>query len=103
VGSKKRARTARREADRTLRKDVKTRQRLVEAAPGGAADRPLTVRSTSVIEVEARSLPCVQCGGELDLRQHAASGPLLRVVKLVCRICHTPREVWFRVEPALAN
>ena len=99
----KRARTERRQADRSLRKEVTVRQRLTAAAPGGAPDRPLVVSSASVIDGRARSLPCAQCGGELELRHHAAAGAHSRVVKLVCRLCHTARQVWFRIEPALAN
>ena len=102
-GRPKRARTDRRVAERALRKEIKERQQLVAAAPGGAADRPLPVTSASVIDGQARSLRCVQCGGELDLHSHAAPSATLRRVKLVCRLCHTPREAWFRIEPALAN
>ena len=79
------------------------RQRLVEAAPGGAADRPLVVNTPAIIDGRARSEPCVHCGGELDLRSHAAEGPVLRVAKLVCRLCHAPRAIWFRIEAVQAN
>ena len=99
----KRPRTERREAARALRKDIGARQRLVAAGPGGAADRPLLVASASVIEGRARSVPCIQCGGELDLRQHSAEDATLRLVKLVCRLCHAPRELWFKIEPPAAN
>jgi hypothetical protein len=99
----KRPRSERRQAERALRKDIGARQRLAAAGPGGAADRPLVVSSASVIEGRARSVPCIQCGGELDLRQHGAEGATLRLVKLVCRLCHAPRELWFRIEPPAAN
>ncbi len=89
--------------ERALRKEVGVRERLAAAAPGGAADRPLVVASASVIEGRARSVPCIQCGGELDLRQHRAGSGALRVVALVCRLCHAPREIWFKIEPAAAN
>jgi hypothetical protein len=86
-----------------LRKEVNVRQRLTAAAPGGAADRPLVVSSAAVVDGRARSEPCIQCGGELDLRNHSAEGATLRLVTLVCRLCHTPRSIWFRIESTLAN
>ena len=103
AGKPKRERNDRRAAERTLRKEVNVRQRLISAAPGGGADRPLVVSSASIVEGSARSEPCAHCGGELDLRSHAAEGPTLRVVTLVCRLCHAPRALWFRIEPVRAN
>ena len=102
----KRSRTDRRAAERALRKEVVERQRLAAAAPGGARDRPIVVATVAVIEPMARSTPCVQCGGELELREHAAPADgqgRLRLIKLVCRLCHTPRELWFAIEPLRAN
>jgi hypothetical protein len=103
VPKPKRSRTERRAAERALRKDVVARERLSAAAPGGARDRPLVVTSVSVIESMARSTPCIQCAGELELRDHAAPSGTLRVVRLVCRLCHAPREIWFKVEPPLLS
>jgi hypothetical protein len=102
----KRSRTERRETERALRKEVVARERLSASAPGGAADRPMIVVTASVIESIARSTPCVQCGGELELRDHAApaeTGGKLRRVRLTCRLCHAPRELWFKVEAPLPS
>jgi hypothetical protein len=102
----KRPRTARRQAERAVRKQVVGRQKLVAAGPGGAADRAVKVTSASVVEGQARSMPCIQCGGELQLQDHRAGGDpqgQLRVVHLSCRLCHAPRAIWFRVEPPRAN
>jgi hypothetical protein len=99
----KRSRTERRAAERALRKEVLARERLAAAAPGGARDRPIVVATVSVIESMARSTPCVQCGGELELRDHAAPEAKLRLVRLVCRLCHAPREIWFSIEVPQAN
>jgi hypothetical protein len=102
----KRARTERREQERGLRKEVRAVERLASQAPGGAPDRPLVVTSAAVIEVQARSTPCPQCGGTLDLRRHDAvveAGQSLRVVELLCRLCHAPRRLYFRVDAPLAN
>jgi hypothetical protein len=102
----KRSRTERRETERALRKEVKERERLSAAAPGGGRDRPIIVPSASVVETMARSTPCVQCGGELELKDHAAPPEgqgKLRLARLVCRLCHAPREIWFAIELPLAN
>jgi hypothetical protein len=99
----RRARTNRRVAERALRKTVAERQRLAAAAPGGSRDHPLVVTSASVVEGQARSTPCVQCGGELQLEKHDAEAGDLRVVHLVCRLCHAPRALWFRIEPPLSS
>jgi hypothetical protein len=102
----KRSRTERREAERVLRKEVVVREKLAATAPGGARDRPLVVVSASVIESMARSTPCVQCGGELSLQDHAAPADgqgRLRVCRMICRLCHAPRELWFTVETPLPS
>lgn len=102
----KRSRTERRQAERALRKDVVSRERLAAAAPGGARDRPIVVASASVIDSMARSTPCVQCAGALELRAHDApadAGGKLRLCRLICRLCHVPRELWFRVEAPLPS
>lgn len=102
----KRPRTERRAEERAQRKLVRERERLAAAAPGGAPDRPIAVSSASVIEGHARSTPCAQCGGELDLRDHAAEihgGRALRVTRMICRTCHAPRALWFRIEATLPS
>jgi hypothetical protein len=102
----RRARTARREAERELRKDVHRREKLAEAAPGGSPEHALTVTSASVVEGRARSIPCVQCGGTLDIEAHDAEvrgGEVLRVVRVICRLCHVRRRIWFRVEAPLVS
>ena len=102
----KRSRTERREAERALRKEVVAREKLAASAPGGAPDRPIVVATVSVIESMARSTPCVQCGGELELRDHAAPAEFrgeLRRVRGVCRQCHTPREIWFEIRAPMLS
>src|SRR6185369_9108671 len=100
---KPRPRAERREQERALRRQVVERERLAARAPGGAPDRAIAVASASVVEVQAAAMPCVQCAGELLLQSHAAPpehGGGLRVARLVCRRCHAPREIWFRLELA---
>jgi hypothetical protein len=105
-GKPKRARAARRERQRELRKDVEQRERLAAAAPGGSPEHPIPVSSASVVEGRARSEPCPQCRGTLEVEAHdaeQAAGELLRAVRVVCRLCHVRRRLWFVVQPPLAN
>lgn len=105
-GKPKRARAARREQQRHLQKDVRLRERAAVTAPGGSAAQAITVSSASVVEIRARAIPCVQCGGALDIEAHDAdvqAGELLRVVRAICRLCHTRRQLWFKVDPPRAN
>jgi hypothetical protein len=103
----KRPRSERRAADRGLRKEIDAREKLAAAAPGGAAAHPLVVSSAAVIEGRAGSTPCPQCGGQLDLQRHdAVAGARAgsdRVVRLTCRLCHTPRLIYFRIQAPQAN
>jgi hypothetical protein len=113
AGKPKRARTARREQERDARKQerelrsaVRALETLAANGPGGSRERAIAVASSSVVEVKARATPCIQCGGELDLRHHAADvhgGTQYRTVALVCRRCHAPRTLWFRLGPGPAN
>jgi hypothetical protein len=100
----KRPRSERREADRTLRREIEAREKLALAAPGGGLQHPLVVATAAVIEGRARSTPCPHCGGELELKRHdAAPVPDVRVVQLICRLCHTPRRLYFRIEAPRVN
>jgi hypothetical protein len=101
-----RPRRQRREQERALRKGVRNVERLARQLPGATPETPIEIDAPSVAEVKARSTPCPQCGGELELRgDRADSTPrgVLRELSLVCRLCHAPRTLWFRVTPASAN
>ena len=91
-----RRRTARREAERDLRRLVRERERLAALVPGGAADRPIEVPTSSVIETRTRAMRCPQCEGEYVLDDHQAEHGL-RVVSVTCRQCHVSRRLWFRI------
>jgi hypothetical protein len=96
-----RARRQQREQQRALRKTVRQLERLASELPGGSPERPIDVASASVIETKARAIRCVQCDAiEMELRgDHASSTArgVLRELAMVCRQCHAPRAVWFRV------
>jgi hypothetical protein len=101
----RRARSERRSQERALRKEVRAREKLANLGPGGGPERAYVITSASLVEPTARSIPCIQCGGTLDVTGHAAApdAPLLRIARMVCRLCHTPREIWFRIEAAGPN
>ncbi|HVU52044.1 MAG TPA: hypothetical protein VHL80_15205 [Polyangia bacterium] len=98
-----RPRRQRREQERARRKNVLEVERLARQLPGAAPDRPIEVAAPGVAEIQARATSCPQCGGELELRgDRADSTPrgVLRELSVVCRLCHAPRSLWFRVRPA---
>jgi hypothetical protein len=101
-----RPRRERREHERALRKTVRTTERLATHLPGATPDHPVDVAAPAVVEIRARATPCPQCGGELEVRgDRADSTPrgILREVRVVCRLCHVPRTLWFRVTPRAAS
>ena len=93
---KPRARTVRRIAERDARRLVLVREQLALIQPGGSPERPIEVPSAAVVESRARSKPCPQCEGELEVKDHQREAGL-RVVTLTCRQCHAPRQLWFRI------
>ena len=95
-----------RKEERAVRKAVKRTESLAAQLPGGAPERPIEVSSASVIENKARSVPCPQCRGTLELRADRATSTargVLRELALVCRQCHAPRTLWFRIAATQAN
>ena len=103
---KQRPRTARREQERAARQLVRDRQKLALLEPGGAADRPIEVTSTSVIPVRARGTPCPLCGGTLRLDDETAEtrdGRRLRAAHLRCVSCGVARVIWFHVGSPLPS
>jgi hypothetical protein len=53
-----------------------------------------------------RNKPCIQCAGDLELRGDRATSTargVLREIALVCRCCHAPRTLWFRIVSPAAN
>jgi hypothetical protein len=95
-----RPRRQRREQERALRAAVKRVERLAEELPGGTPERPIEVASSSVIEPQARATRCPQCASELEIRaDRAESTPrgVLRAIDVICRRCHAPRTLWFRI------
>ncbi len=97
--SGKRPRTARREAERAMKKLVQDREKLALLSAGGSRERPIEITSSAVIEVRVENLPCPQCGGQYRVREHEAPAPALRRVDVTCRQCGTPRSLWFRIVP----
>jgi predicted Zn finger-like uncharacterized protein len=100
MGKKRPERTARRKAERDARQLVRDRERLAALEPGGAAERPIEVGSSAVIEVRARAQRCPQCDGAYQIEDHQAPSASLRVVAVRCQRCGTPRKLWFRISPS---
>jgi len=101
-----RFRRTQRERQRALRKLVRQTETLASELAGGSPERPIDVTSASVVEGEARRTPRIQCDGELEPRGDRATSTargILREISLVCRRCHVPRTLWFRVVPSSAN
>jgi hypothetical protein len=106
MAKKPRARTQRRQDERSLAKLARDRERLARLEVGGSAERPIALESASQVEAHARSMPCVRCGGDLRVEEHAVrvvGEQSLRLVQLSCPACGAKREVWFCLAPALPN
>jgi hypothetical protein len=96
----RRARTARREAERRLASLGRDRERLFARSPGGSPERPIEIESAAIVEPRARSTSCPRCGGEHIVDEHAAvthGGGRLREARLRCRQCGSTRSLWFRL------
>jgi hypothetical protein len=101
-----RPRRTRRELERALRKQARRTEQLADKLPGASPEHPIDVATAAVVDGKARGAPCVQCGGALEPRGDRATSTargVLREVALRCRICHTPRTLWFRVAPRADN
>ncbi len=102
----KRPRVPRRVDERRLRREVREREALAAALPGGTPERPIEVPTPAVIEGRARRAPCPQCGGKLQIEDQAAlpqeDGGILREIQMICTRCHVRRSLWFLVvRPAI--
>lgn len=94
--SAKRPRTQRRADARATKKLIHDRERLWSLSPGGSPARPLTVPSPAVIDSRVAAMHCPQCDGEYTQRDHETRDGA-RVVSVVCKLCHVPRQIWFRL------
>jgi hypothetical protein len=106
VAKKKRERTARRLSDRGMRKLVRDREKLAKLEAGGSPGRPIEVPTSAVIEGRARSVQCVQCEGQLDVVEMSATtweGEPRRIAHVRCRLCKTPRDLWYRITAPLPS
>ncbi|MBM4358866.1 MAG: hypothetical protein FJ096_12250 [Deltaproteobacteria bacterium] len=102
----KRARSARREAERAAEKLVRDRRKLHALEPGGAVDNPIEVSSASVIEPHGRSLPCARCGPHLRIVDQSArvlGGLVRRVLVLECARCGEPRVAHYAIVAPLVQ
>jgi hypothetical protein len=101
-----RARTIARGQLQKARKLAGARRKLIALEPGGSPERPCQVPSASVVEARAQSWACPDCDGPLRSDEHAAEshgGRMLRVVRLGCRSCGAPLELYFQIVEPLAH
>jgi hypothetical protein len=82
---------------RVLRQLIRDRERLARLSVGGSEGHPIAVASAAVVEVRVRALTCPQCDGTYRIREHRAPASGLRAVDVTCRLCGTPRTLWFRL------
>ncbi len=96
----------RRAEERARSKLSRDLERLFQIGPGGSPERPLAIVSPSEVEVQARSIPCPICDGELKVEEHTAETvgtARLRVAKVVCTVCRAPRAIYFQLAQARLN
>jgi len=99
---KSRPRTERRIEARDAKRLIRDRQRLATLERGGSSQLPIEVPSSAVIEGRAVAIPCVQCEGEAALVEHVREQGL-RLVRVKCRRCGAPRDLWFRIVEVAPN
>jgi hypothetical protein len=107
MARKRPGRTERRRGERAARELarelVRDRERLAAMSPGGAAERPIAVPSSAVIEIRVGGMPCVQCGGHYRVKDHRSAGAGVRELGVVCEQCHVARTLWFKIVPDEPN
>jgi hypothetical protein len=82
---------------RALRALIRDRERLAELSAGGSPEHPIELTSAAVVEIRASAMTCPQCDGAYRVRDHRAPSSGLRAVDVSCRLCGTPRTLWFRL------
>lgn len=99
----KRARTVRREADRSVEKFRADAAKLWALQQGGSASRPVSIAVASQIEPDAEGVACPFCRATMRAVSHdveEAAGQRVRVVTLQCRGCHTSWRRYYVIAQA---
>jgi hypothetical protein len=76
------------------------RELLSKVETGGNPQRPIDVASASVVEAQAKSIPCPRCLGPCRVEEHAADtveGKRLRIARVACGNCGGRRAIYFRI------
>jgi len=90
----------RRARARAAEKVGRKRELLAQAESGGHPQRPIDIPSASVVETQARSIPCPRCLGACRVEEHAADtlqGKRLRIARVACGHCGGRRAIYFRI------
>ena len=92
--------------EREAAKLARAREKLASLEQGGAPDRPIEVRSASLVQVIAVDRPCPTCQGKVRVEEHTAetiAGRPLRAAHVKCVQCGGKRVLWFRIGTTLPN
>lgn len=101
-----RPRTAARAVARKHERLVSDREKLALLEPGGSAERPIEVRSASVVEARAEAEACLRCDVPMRCEEHGTLETrtgLLRVAKLRCPQCGARRNLYLRIVESYLN
>ncbi len=103
MGKPKRARTVRREADRSVEKFRENALRVYALEPGGSPQRAIPIGVSSQIEPDAETMRCAFCQAHVRVVSHDAEehgGRRVRVVSLECRSCHAKWKRFYFIAQA---
>ena len=101
-----RPRTSARARARKQERLVEDREKLALLEPGGSPERPLEVRSASVVEARAEAEECMRCDVSMRCEEHTTRETptgLLRVAKLRCPRCGARRDLYLRIVESHLN
>ncbi len=104
--SKRVAQLARRKLASKERKLTADLGRLYALGPGGSSQSPIAVPTPSLVKPSAEAIPCPLCLGRLRVYEDdidRTTESLLRIARCKCETCGQSRNMWFRIQPAVAN
>jgi hypothetical protein len=101
-----RPRSTVRELERKRQRLLAEREKLARLELGGTPERPIEVRSASVVEARAESERCLRCEHAMRCVEHAALSTrngIVRAAKLRCPQCDGERTLYLRIVESYLN
>lgn len=101
-----RPRTTARTLERRRDRLAEDREKLALLEPGGSPERPIEVRSASVVEARAEAEACLRCDIPMRCEEHTTLETrtgLLRVARLRCPRCGVRRDLYLRIVESYLN